>query len=144
MEKPDISGYRLPVRNLNAVKFSKPRYQTGRQRRQARYRAQRPATRLKVWLRDGGRCIWPTCRRVVMLDTDNPYLLANIHELVNRSQGGDPCDADGCVTLCAECHMALSTPVGGRKKRIDGTSVTGSPLRFFERRTTREEWREVG
>jgi len=78
-----------------------------------------------------------------MLETDNEFVLANAHELIARSQGGDPTNPDIIVVLCWRCHHDLHTRVGGKTKRIDGKLAEG-PLRFYERRPGHQGWDKVG
>lgn len=96
-------------------------------------------------MRDGGRCIWPTCRKPLTEDPDkasSPWSVAHGHELVNRSQGGDPLNVDEVVTVCAACHHDLHVRLGGKRKRIIGDTVPGG-LRF-EERLRGDVWKEVG
>lgn len=123
------------------LKFPKEKGKTRRQQRKATYARDRKLVRAAAHVLDDGRCIWPTCRRVVQLRADDPYLLANAHELVYRSKLGSATDLTNVVTLCHTCHMDLHTPVGGKKKRMTGTSR--ATLRFFEKRST-GDWVEVG
>lgn len=100
--------------------FPKTQRKSRREQRKAAYPKARKAAREAAYEKDGGRCIWPTCKQFVSLESDNPYLLANGHELVARSQLGDPTDVTNVVILCWSCHMDLHTPIGGKKKRIIG------------------------
>lgn len=114
----------------------KPVYQTGRERRRAEYRVERPKTREAAWEHDGGRCVFPTCRRFVTLAA------AHIHEVIFRSRGGSAIDVNNTVTTCGECHGHVHGRVGGALKRIERTEAGG--LRFFERITGKSPWIEVG
>ena len=75
-----------------------------------------------------------------MLQTDNEFVCANVHELKRRGQGGDPCDPTNTICLCWRCHMDMHPKVGGKTKRIEGKD-SRLPLKFFERHG--ETWREV-
>lgn len=114
-------------------------YRTKRQMAKAAYRTSRPRAREAAYDRDGGRCIFPDCRRPVDLASEDPYRLANGHELRSRAQGGSPTDEANVVTTCFACHMGLHTPVGGKTARIDGTDIAA--LRFY--RKVAHEWLEV-
>jgi hypothetical protein len=104
-------------------------------------RLTRADVRRGAWLRSHGRCLWPTCRRVLMLETDNEFALAHGHELKRRGQGGDPCDPHNVVCLCARCHLGLHPRIGGKVKRIVGTDACGL-LECYER--TGPTWTMVG
>lgn len=117
-------------------------YRTKRARAKSAYKADRPAARESAFDRDGGRCIFPDCRKMLALDACDPYRLANGHELLSRAQGGSPVDVDNIVITCGDCHMALHTPVGGKTARIDGTTLGArGPLRFYRKR--QQQWIEV-
>lgn len=117
-------------------------YRTKRQRAKAAYKTDRPDARAAAFTRDGGRCVFPDCRKAVELDTCDPYRLANGHELLSRAQGGSPTDEHNIVTTCFDCHMAMHTPVGGKTARIDGTTLGArGPLRFYRKR--QQTWSEV-
>jgi 5-methylcytosine-specific restriction endonuclease McrA len=73
-----------------------PRSKEKRDRRREQ-RQQRTALRRGVWYRDN-RC----CRRCGDLVGIRE---AHIHEIVFRSQGGDPLDPKNCLTLCPRCHL---------------------------------------
>lgn len=55
----------------------------------------RAETRASVVMRDGGRC--RVCREYV-----GDY--GHAHEIVYRSRGGDPCDPENVILLCARHH----------------------------------------
>jgi hypothetical protein len=95
----------------------------------------RPETREATWLKDDQRCIFPTCRRWVRLED------AHIHEVVFRSELGDPLDVDNTATTCGDCHDHIHVRVGGKLKRIEGSRASG--FRFYERAHFRDEWKEV-
>jgi hypothetical protein len=101
----------------------------------------RAEVRRDAWTRSQGRCVWPTCRRVLQLETDNPFVLVNAHELKRRSAGGDPCDPHNVVCVCWRCHMDMHPRVGGKLKRIIGVDAFG-PLDCYER--TGQTWTKVG
>lgn len=113
----------------------KPHFQTRRERKQAEYRELRPAVREHAWERFGYRCIWPTCRRGVTLDS------MHAHEVVFRSAGGSATDITNVVPTCSGCHGHLHVRVGGKLKRID---VEGIELVFYERVTGNAPWVKVG
>ena len=115
-------------------------YKTKRELKRTQYRELRPEVREAAWLDADQRCLWPTCRRALVLESDNVFVLVHAHELVKRSQLGDATDVDNVVCLCWKCHHDLHMKIGGKTKRIDGHSVSAG-LRFFER--TREGWQEV-
>lgn len=118
----------------------KVKYRSKRQVRDARYAKVRPEVREKVWLADGQRCVWPSCRQVVVLKTDVPHALANIHELGKGRGHVDPCDPNKCVTTCSRCHGDLHVRVGGKRKRILGDDRR-QPLVLEERHG--DTWVEV-
>lgn len=118
-------------------------YKTKRQMLKAKYRVVRPVVRQQAYDRDGGRCVWPTCCRVVQLEADDPYQLANAHELRPRSLGGDPLDVNQVVTTCWTCHMGLHPQVGGKTKRISGGTTVREELSCYERRKG-DVWELVG
>lgn len=91
--------------------------------------------RTKVWVRYRGRCIWPTCRVGLLLEA------MHAHEVVFRSQGGDPLDITGIVPVCAICHADIHGRVGGIRKRIEGTEETG--YQFYERENGELPWMDV-
>lgn len=99
----------------------------------ARTRKRRLSVRAAAHQLDSGRCVWPTCQRVVSLE------FAHAHEIVWRSRGGDPCDLDNVVTLCGATHVDIHPRVGGITKKIEGSRALG--LRFFER--DGDTWRRV-
>lgn len=117
------------------LRFPKKKYKTDRQRRKAEYRKERPEVREEAHRLDGGRCVFPTCRRWVSLAD------AHIHETTFRSAMGDPTDINIAVTTCWECHNHCHVRVGGKLKRIEGSRSEG--LRFFARKHGGDEWREV-
>ena len=57
-----------------------------------------------VWKRDGHVCqrcgIWLKKHT----ETDNPFLIGHVHEIVPRSRGGDPTNPDECELLCEKHH----------------------------------------
>lgn len=114
---------------------SKTAHKTRRQVKASRYRKLRPETREAAWMADGMRCIFPTCRRSVSLAD------AHIHEVVFRSELGDPLDIDNTVTTCGECHGHIHVRVGGKLKRIEGSRASG--LRFYQRAHYRDDWKDV-
>lgn len=122
-----------------SIGFPKPSASTGRAKRRSVYRRRRPATRAAAFALDGGKCVWPTCRRPLELETDNEFRLAHEHEIVSRSLGGDPLDVDGIISLCWRCHGECHPRVGGKRKRIEGSRHEG--LRFWER--VQGRWQEV-
>ena len=85
-------------------------------------------------MKDGGRCVFPNCRKEVTLKS------AHMHEVVWRSQGGDPLDLDNVVTTCATCHMGIHPKVGGVTKEVTGSRSAG--LRFREKRAD-GSWADV-
>lgn len=117
------------------MRFPKVKYRSERQRRKAAYRKERPQVRAEAWELDGRRCIFPSCRRGLLLSD------AHIHETDFRSAGGDPTDINIAVTTCEECHGHCHVRVGGKLKRIEGSRSEG--LRFFSRPSGGAEWREV-
>lgn len=118
-------------------------YRTRRQLAKAAYSSERPAVRAAAHELDGGRCVFPDCLDVVLLDSDNPHRLCNAHELRSRAQGGSPTDLDNVVSTCFECHMAMHTPVGGKTARIEaGPGGRQGPLVFWRKRDG--EWIQVG
>lgn len=119
-------------------------HKTKRQLKQAHYRAHRSTARAEAYRLDGGRCVWPTCRRFVVLDGDDPFRLANAHELNGGRAKVDPCDVAQVVTTCFECHMHMHPRIGGKKKRIDATAYGRfGRLEFFERQRD-DAWVNVG
>ncbi len=58
-----------------------------------------------VWKRDGMRC--QHCGYAVMKpsDTDQPFKVGHVHEVIARSRGGDATDPANCVLLCPICHQ---------------------------------------
>ena len=110
-------------------------YKTDRERRHADYRKERPEVRAEAWQLDNCSCVFPTCRRGLLLKD------AHIHETEFRSAGGDPTDINISVTTCRECHHDMHVRVGGKLKRIEGSRSEG--LRFFHRKHGGDEWREV-
>jgi len=110
-------------------------YKTDRQRRHSEYRKERPEIREEAWAMDNCSCVFPTCRRGLLLRD------AHIHETTFRSGGGDPTDINIAVTTCQECHNDCHVRVGGKRKRIEGSRSAG--LRFLERKHAGVEWREV-
>lgn len=121
---------------MASVRFPKTR----RAQKQARYRRLRPDVRRAAFILDSSRCVWPTCRRVLMLETDSVHALAHGHEVHGRATD-DPCDVNVVVTVCSRCHSDLHVRIGGKRKRMEGSR--GEGLRFWERRAG-DEWVEVG
>lgn len=110
----------------------KRKYRSERAEKRARYRRLRPITRVLAWEEDGGRCVFPTCRRLV------PIQCAHMHEPQGRAVD-DPCDIDTVVTVCADCHAEMHVRVGGKRKSIQGSRSGG--LHFYQRSKT--GWDEV-
>src|SRR5678815_5721580 len=115
--------------------FPKRKYITDRARRHSEYRKERPEVREEAWQLDNCSCVFPTCRRGLLLRD------AHIHETEFRSAGGDPTDINIAVTTCGDCHNEMQVRVGGKLKRIEGSRSEG--LRFFHRQHGGEEWREI-
>jgi 5-methylcytosine-specific restriction endonuclease McrA len=115
--------------------FPKKKYKTDRQRRHAEYRKERPEVREEAWELDNCSCVFPGCRRGLLLRD------AHIHETIFRSAQGDPTDIDIAVTTCQQCHNDMHVRVGGKLKRIEGSRSEG--LRFYQRKHVGDEWREV-
>lgn len=113
----------------------KPKYETGRERRRAQYKVERPLARQATWDRDNGCCQFPTCHRHVTLDA------AHIHEVRFRSQGGSATDISNTLTLCSKCHGEMHTKIGGVLKRISESAA--GERRFFERETGKSPWIDV-
>lgn len=101
-------------------------YKTKREQKAAQYKKARPEVRAKAFELDHGRCVWPTCRRVLSLE------FAHEHEVEWRGRGGDPTALDIVVTVCGTCHGDIHPRVGGLKKRMTGTRATG--FTFEEKR----------
>lgn len=95
-----------------------------------------------AYVRDGGRCRWPTCRLHLSLNSDNEFQLANGHEICGGRSKVDPTDPSKIVTVCARCHGELHVRIGGIRKRIEGDDANKT-LRFFER-IDNITWHEVG
>jgi len=106
---------------------------TRREQAAADYKTKRPEVRAEAHRLDGGRCVWPTCRRVVSLE------FAHEHEVQWRSHGGDPLNLNIVVTTCPRCHQDIHPRVGGVRKKMTGSRTAG--FRFYER--DGEDWREV-
>lgn len=53
--------------------------------------------------REEGRC--RKCQAVVELISDSLFTLAHAHEILFRSQLGDPTDTANIVILCYRCHL---------------------------------------
>lgn len=116
----------------------KPTYETGRQRRQAQYRAERPEVRRQAWDDAKGRCQWPTCRTFVSLDA------MHAHELVFRSHRLlGALDITNVMCLCGRCHGDLHSKIGGVLKKILDAALGLSGARFWERKTGKSPWIEV-
>lgn len=67
----------------------------------------RPVVRDDTYARDGGRCRCP-CARVLYLRTDDPYMLANIHETESpRHECAIDVTLRRTITLAPECHRQV-------------------------------------
>ena len=57
-----------------------------------------------VWARANNRC--QDCGRHVCKprETDNPFDVGHVHEVIPRSRGGDPTDPEQCILACVKCH----------------------------------------
>lgn len=57
-----------------------------------------------VWSRANHRC--EDCGRHVCKprETDSPFDVGHVHEVIPRSRGGDPTDPTNCVLACVICH----------------------------------------
>lgn len=74
----------------------------------ARYRVLRPDVRHDTWMRDGRRC--RACERLVSLQSDDPFQLANIHERrggIYRAEEAIDVTLKSTITLCAGCHANI-------------------------------------
>lgn len=74
----------------------------------ASYRTLRPDVRRDTWTRDGQRC--RCCRKLVLLVTDNPFQLANIHERHGghlRAEEAIDITLRSTITYCHACHEAV-------------------------------------
>lgn len=70
----------------------------------AKYRVLRPVVRADTYARDGGRC--RCCFRTLHLQSNDPYMLANIHEVEGaRSESAIDVSLRLTLTLCMECHI---------------------------------------
>ena len=113
--------------------FPKPTHRTARQRRRTAYRKNRPSVRAQAFCRDGGRCVWPTCRTALTV------ALAHEHEVVWRGRGGSAVDLTNVVTLCGHCHGGIHPRVGGVVKRLTRDE---HGLHFYERQPD-DTWKEM-
>jgi hypothetical protein len=77
-----------------------------------------PRVRREVMRRDGGRCVVPSCRNSVFLDT---------HHLDLRSEGGGH-DPDGLIVLCGAHHRAQHRG----QLLIEGRVATGLVVRHAD------------
>lgn len=93
----DYDGLALPKRNPN----HKP---SRRKTLKAAYSKLRPEVRADTFSRDGGRC--RCCFRVLHLNSDNPFMHANIHETEGpRAEAAIDISLKRTITLCHECHL---------------------------------------
>jgi 5-methylcytosine-specific restriction endonuclease McrA len=80
-----------------------------RKRVKSRNDRQRAALRKRcvdaVWSRANAHC--QDCGRPVCKprETDNPFDVGHVHEIVPRSLGGDATDPENCRLLCVTDHM---------------------------------------
>lgn len=75
-----------------------------RKRIAAQYKVLRPEVRADTYTRDGGRC--RCCWKYLHLNTDNPFMLAHIHETEKpRAVAAVDVSLRSTVTLCYECHI---------------------------------------
>jgi 5-methylcytosine-specific restriction endonuclease McrA len=121
------------VRSSNPFK---PRYRRSRrERKRAEYAELRPGVREQAWERYGYRCIWPTCRIGLTLDS------MHAHEVVFRSAGGSATDIANVVPTCSKCHGHIHVRLGGKLKRIE---TEGAQMVFYERVNGNAPWFLVG
>ena len=88
------------------VKGTAARQRARDRRRQAKLRAQ---LRVCLFDLDGRRC--RCClRRVFLRPSEAPRetLIANVHEFVPRSLGGDPLAPENTIVLCHSCHAEVT------------------------------------
>lgn len=70
-----------------------------------KYKVLRPQVRRDTWTRDGRRC--RACRKLVQLLSDDPWQLANIHEITGgaaRKTEAIDITLRSTITLCKTCH----------------------------------------
>jgi 5-methylcytosine-specific restriction endonuclease McrA len=74
-------------------------------RSQRAYYAARKRCVDAVWSRANNRC--QDCGRHVCKprETDNPFDVGHVHEVIPRSRGGDATDPENCKLLCPVCHQ---------------------------------------
>ena len=54
---------------------------------------------VKLWLKQKGRCAKCKCDMLYCFPPPSK------HEIIRRSQGGDPLDGENCQMLCGVCHL---------------------------------------
>jgi len=87
-----------------------------RKRQKARTARQHAAARKAcvdaVWKRDRSAC--QICGRWVKRprETDSPFLVGHVHEIVYRSRGGSDTDSENCQLLCTACHQKVHAHAG--------------------------------
>lgn len=92
---------------------------------QKAYPVLRPVVRDDTYARDGGRCRCP-CHRVLYLRTDNPFMLANIHETEEpRHECAIDVTLKRTIVLAPECHEnvtknKLTIEYGGDDLKCNG------------------------
>lgn len=79
-------------------------YKRVKARRKREQQKLRDVARELRWLMDGKCCVRCGKPLVLKLAEGDWWNVANIHEKVPRSLGGDPMDFTNLETLCAGCH----------------------------------------
>lgn len=109
-----------------------PLHQPGKRRMlKAQYRTLRPDVRRDTWARDGMRC--RACRKLVRLSTDDPFALANIHEMhggVLRAEEAIDVTLKSTVTYCHACHMSIEQHKGLVERVMDATLGYNGPVEY--------------
>lgn len=97
----------------------------------AQYRVLRPEVRGDTWRRDGMRC--RACQKLVMLHTDDPFKLANIHERHGghlRAEEAIDISLRSTITYCANCHQSIEQYKGLIERVLDEDAGYNGPVEY--------------
>lgn len=116
----------LPLPKVN------PLHQPGRRAMlKAQYKVLRPDVRRDTWMRDGMRC--RACQKAVLLHSDDPWMLANIHERHGghlRAVEAIDITLRSTVTYCKRCHDSVEHYEGLVERVIDDADGYNGPIEY--------------